>query len=136
MKIEKLSYQITVPVASFQYDKIGIEASVDSDKEDISECFAQLRKTLDGLARETYPHLYSENKNDKNFTPSEIFNWSLMPPPSTEKEKFSESELEQNTISGIETCKELPMLMTYRFVKDKWDSTKSAYNKKYKELAK
>ena len=44
MKIEKISYQVTIPVQSFVYDKIGVEASVDSDSEDISECFNQLKK--------------------------------------------------------------------------------------------
>ena len=59
MKIEKISYQVTIPVQSFVYDKIGVEASVDSDSEDISECFDQLKRTADGLCRQAYPHLYS-----------------------------------------------------------------------------
>ena len=62
MKIEKITYQVTVPVASFQYDKIGVEASVDSDSEDISECFDQLKRTADGLCRQAYPHLYVQPK--------------------------------------------------------------------------
>jgi hypothetical protein len=130
MKIEKLSYQITVPVASFQYDKIGVEASVDSDKEDISECFAQLRRTLDGLARETYPHLYYM---DKGYIDKRIV---AMEAQQAEEEKLTEEDKEQNTLTCINECKDVKILMAFTKIKDKWPSTKSAYNKKYKELAK
>jgi hypothetical protein len=134
MKIEKLSYQITVPVASFQYDKIGVEASVDSDKEDISECFAQLRRTLDGLTREAYPHLYETTPFIQEHENQPLFVYKA--PTDAEPEKFTEEDKEQNTLTCINECKDVKILMAFTKIKDKWPSTKSAYNKKYKELAK
>ena len=124
MTIEKIDFQITVPVASFQNSKIGATASVGSE-EDVMECFMKLKKTLEDMAALAYPHLFTNGKT------------SL--PPTTEEPpivQIKEPETtEEKILRQIKEIKDKKVLETFKLIVGKKPTLQQAYNERMKSLS-
>jgi hypothetical protein len=134
MKIETktLGWIRHYQVSERLYEKIYLEDSYPKEMPD-DECYDDLLNRIEAQARRQYPHLFETKSFMQEIREHE--NPTLLTPP-VSTEKFTETEQEQNTLTCINECKDVKILMAFTKIKDKWPSTKSAYNKKYKELAK
>lgn len=118
MQIERISYQKTFNLGSYQSQRIGVDIILNPD--DIAdEAFAQARELVEKYHSETAPVMIADNPPE--------------PVQQISKEKLT---LEQNLIQQIESCQELKVLQSYRLIAKTQPECQVAYEKKLIELQK
>ena len=130
MKITTVSYQKTYPTGQYANEKIGMEATIDEDKESCIEALNQLRHYCDGIHRQNNPHLHQEQTN---YVPdTNVGNISQQPEPQPIiTKKLSQQELLVQQIEDATTLKALKWLEK---PSQKYPETKELYDLKYSQL--
>lgn len=131
MKPEKIIYMQTFPTGSFQNVKLGMEVSLD-DTDDPQDAFY--------LAKKEVSHAFDKLNQQIEYyaPPPEVYDSPMKTPINDEPIPYNKLPVEQriaSLINDINSCQDLTMLTTYRFMlKDQ--KIKEAYDKKYSELQK
>lgn len=116
MKINKVFYEKLFPTGSFQNERIGMEASLD-DGEDEHEALAILKNQVEKFHRDSNPN-YVEG------TP-------IAPVLECQVDRGDPTKA---LIQDIDTCKEVKVLETYRFMVKGNQQLSEAYDRKMEEL--
>lgn len=132
MKYEKLSLVYPFNIGSFLNAKVGIEVSLE-EGDDIATCYEQLSRDAKMLAaketsstqeEESYPYSGSVP------LPKDYMNVSNVTIIQPEEKRIGV------LVSDIESCKDLNVLSTYKFIVKTDKNLQEAYDKKYTELSK
>jgi hypothetical protein len=142
MKIDRLRYDVTIPIAAYGInDHIGAEAIVELT-EDPTQAFMQLKSQVDAMARAAYPHLYANgmkiNSNlDTGHFEAEAPPAFLRPAPPKEVqiEKPEPKTTKEKILQQINECADKRVVETFRILVQKDDELKAAYEKRIEELS-
>lgn len=122
MKINLITYNQLFPLTAFLNERIGFEASLD-EGEDPTEVLAELKK----LSVEFYKK--SNNHLEENGLLSRV---EVREPIKVEKPQNGVESL----TADIESCKELKVLESYKFIAKQNPVIQEVFNKKLLELQK
>lgn len=132
MKITNVKYGRTYSLGNFCSERIDLEASVDTDTEDIYECLEKLKDTCNTYHKANNPQLCTE----KSLFPLDVWDWEDNKweenPPSTPKTQ------PHSTIEAINSCKNLKELQDFQLLvknmSNKYPEIQEAYDNKLKQL--
>lgn len=124
MKIEKINYQRAYVTGPFLQDKLGIEISIDTDRGETPEAaYSWGKEIMDNWHKQNNPHLEGITITDAPGPPREI-----------QIEKTPEQQRIADLIKDINSCKEVKVLESYRFIAKQTDELMAAYDNKMNEL--
>jgi hypothetical protein len=129
MKIDRINYTHTYQIGLTQWQKIGLEASID-DTEDPKECLAKLEQEAHDFHRKSNPSLY-KNGNEalvEGFIPAEFETGKFIKPIPTINRKYDEMK------AVIEDCGSLEELAKHKEYCGKHPDLMPFYMNKLKEL--
>jgi len=130
LKIDRVNYTHTYQIGLSQWQKVGMEASID-DTEDPKECLAKLEQEAHNFHRQSNPQLY-KNGNEAlvgNFAENNGYS-SIFPhkEPKVINRKYEEME------GIIKDCKTMEELSKWKDKCSKEDVLRNMYMDKMKEL--
>jgi len=116
MQIERISYQKTFNLGSYQSQRIGVDIILNPE-DSADEAFAQARELVEKYHSETAPVMIADNPPEQV---QQISNGKLTP--------------EQNLIQQIESCQELKVLESYRLIAKTKPEYQTAYDNTLNKL--
>lgn len=122
MKIEKIFYQKLFPTGAYSNEKIGIEAIVEPG-ETAEQCLSAAKAKIDEWHKRNNPQDYMADA-------------TVAPTIEVEKDASPVETRVAALIRDINSCKEVKVLETYRFMVKQDPRLQEAYDKKHKDLSK
>jgi hypothetical protein len=127
MKFTELYYEKVFPIAPYVNEKIGVRMSIE-EGEDAKAAIETAREFAEECFNEKYGDLAQRINISFDEPPPTPVVIKETPPP--EEQRIAD------IIAQMNTCKEIKVLETYRFMVKKEPKLQEAYDLKHKELSK
>jgi hypothetical protein len=122
MKITTINYQKVFPLGQYINERLGIEIEV-SELDDPLEVYKEAKRIIEEAHRAMNPQLEYESIP------------STTQPPIPEQKPQPEERRIGNIVEDINSCENLKVLETYKFIAKQKPEFQEAYEKKFRELS-